>query len=173
MNEVDYFNENEFEIITKLVRKNKIKKAKKYIKTNKIKLAMAGNIIFKECSVIGNLKFIKYLLKKKEVIPFDNNNRALFHASLNGNFQLVKLYLEKKNSLDKIVDDHIIESILNYKELKDSGLVSKKMNNEKRLKILNLLYNNKKVKSLINAELDFLIKKELEIYILKKKLIIF
>lgn len=102
MNNENYFNSEEFDKITNLIEKNKLKRVEKYIK---------------------------------------NNN--------------------------------IIESVLNYEEIKDEGITLKKMDNKKKLKVLNLLYKNKKIKSLINEELNILIRKDLNPYILKEKLFFF
>jgi ankyrin repeat protein len=91
--ECELYNSKHFDFIYSLIEANKNNECINYIENNNVNLAMGGNLIFKSSAHLGNIEIIKYLLTKKEVTPYDNENVALFHAASNGNFDLVKFFL--------------------------------------------------------------------------------
>ena len=164
MKKEDEFNHNQFEHITNLIEYNKVKKCIKYIKSNNVNLAMAGNIIFKQCSAIGNLDFILYLLKQKEVTPYDNYNCALLHAATFNHVSLVKLFISQDSASANNNYNYIIESVFYRDKRVDlNRQIIDPDKKQKRLQILQILFSLPNVYNSLKQDNNLFLKIQNEI----------
>lgn len=175
MKKEDDFNQTQYLKLYGLIKEGKTKECIQYIKDNDINLAMGGNMFFKDCSALGDLKMIKFLLTQKDVTPYDNNNCALLHAVHNGHFYIVELFLKDKNAKTNSQNNSIIKSLFyndyQYDHGKEAGLPIR--DKEKMLYVLFShpeIYNSLKIE---NSKSYLKIKKFIKPLLIGKKLSFF